>query len=174
MSWLEFLGWKSQPDSSESELKSLRTITEQLDRLEPDQAKYLAAFAFTLSRVANADLDISDSEVAKMEEIVRDFGELSAEQALLVVQIAKTQNTLFGGTDNFLVTRELTQLADTTQRRELLVCLFAVAAADDSVSVAEEESIRGIAKELGLTHDDYIAARSLFSEKRAVFKKRSS
>jgi uncharacterized tellurite resistance protein B-like protein len=89
---------------------------------------------------------------------------------VLVVQIAKSQNRLFGGTENFLVTREFKQIASPGQRQELLDCVFAVSAADDTVSVAEEEEIRRIATELGFDHKEYVAARSRYSQYRAVMK----
>ncbi|NIM63068.1 MAG: hypothetical protein GTO30_15925, partial [Acidobacteria bacterium] len=59
-----------------------------------------------LSRVAHADLDISDDETRAMEELVIETGGLPEEQAIIVVQMAKTQNLLFGGTENYLVAKE--------------------------------------------------------------------
>jgi len=38
-----------------------------------------------------------------MAEIIRRLGHLSEEQAVLVVELAKTQSRLFGGTEDFLV-----------------------------------------------------------------------
>ena len=78
------------------------------------------------------------------------LGHLPEDQAILVVQIAKSQNQLFGGTENFLVTREFRDMASREQRLELLDCLFAVSAADDSISTVEENQIRQISSELGL------------------------
>ena len=94
-----------------------------------------------LGRVANADLDISDVETARMVDLVQRVGKLPEEQAVLVVAIAKSQNRLFGGTENFLVTREFRAVATDGERRELLDCLFAVAAADDAISAEEESQI---------------------------------
>jgi len=57
---------------------------------------------------------------------------------VLVVQIAKTQATLFGGTENFLVTQEFNRMATVEQKLSLLQCLFAVAAADKVISSVED------------------------------------
>jgi uncharacterized tellurite resistance protein B-like protein len=100
--WLK--GQASSPHHGATE--TVRRIVGELDRLEPGRARHLAAFAYILSRVANADLEISDAETRKMIEIVQRVGHLPEEQALLVAEIAKSQNRLFGGTENFLVTRE--------------------------------------------------------------------
>lgn len=154
----------------ESEVEAVRRIARELEALEPSRARFLAAFAFTLSRAANADLVVSEDETLKMERIIQALGHLPADQAALVVEIAKAQNRLFGGTENFLVTRELKDVATREQLLELLDCLFAVSAADESISGAEEAQIRQIASELGFSHSEYVAARAAYSDKREVLK----
>ena len=105
-----------------------------------------------------------------METIVRRLGHLPEEQAVLAVQIAKSQARLFGGTENFLVSREFNELASREQKEELLDCLFAVSAADDSISSVEEAQIRQIASELGFTHREFVDARSAYSDQREVMR----
>jgi uncharacterized tellurite resistance protein B-like protein len=150
---------------------TLRRIAEALERLPEDRARYIAAFAYTLGRVANADLEISREETRAMERIVRELGGLGEEEAVLVVEIAKAQNRLFGSTENFLVTREFGASSTHDQKLRLLHCLFAVSAADESVSAVEDNEIRRIATELGLMHEDYIGARSQFRSYLSVLKK---
>ena len=154
-----------------AETDTVRKIVAALDRLEPDRARYVAAFAYILSRVARADLTISEPEVRAMEAIVEREGGLSPEQAILVVQMAKTQAILFGGTENYLVTREFNKLATREMKLGLLRCLFAVSASDESVSVQEDNEIRRISKELHLTHEDFIETRSVFREHLSVLRK---
>jgi uncharacterized tellurite resistance protein B-like protein len=149
---------------------TVRRIMRKLEELEPGRARWIAAFAYILGRVANADLDISAEETAKMEEIVQQIGELPEEQAVLVVGIAKSQNRLVGQTENFLVTREFNEISTRKEREKLLDCLFAVSAADDSISGAEETQIRQIASELAFSHREYVDARSVWSDKREVLK----
>lgn len=173
MSILKFLGLKESavaapPDSPETE--TVRRIVQQLDQLPPDRARYLASFAYLLSRAAGADLHISDEETRLMERIVAMEGGLPQEQALLVVQMAKTQHKLFGGTENFLVTREFERLATRDQKLALLECLFAVTAADENITSMEDKVVKQVSSELRLEHDDYIAARSRFKEHLAVLK----
>lgn len=156
--------------SGSDETETVRKIVRQLDNLEPERARFIGAFAYILSRVARADMNISDVETREMERQVIRLSGLPEEQAVLVVQIAKTQATLFGGTENFLVTQEFKDMASLDQRLSLLDCLFAVAAADKVISTVEEREIRLINDELQLTHDQYIAARSNFREYLAVLK----
>ena len=170
MSILEWFRSLGAPDSTaHGDTDTVRRIVGQLDAIEPQRARYLAAFAYVLGRVANADLDISDVETARMVDLVQRVGKLPEEQAVLVVAIAKSQNRLFGGTENFLVTREFRAVATDGERRELLDCLFAVAAADDAISAEEESQIWQIASELGFQHDEYVKVRLAYSDKRTVF-----
>ena len=174
MSIRQFLGLKDAGGEAQAapsaETTTVRKIVAALDALEPDRARFIAAFAYILSRVANADLNIGQQETGAMESLVRDRAGLPEEQAVLVVQMAKSQSRLFGGTENFLVTREFARQATTDQKRALLQCLFAVSAADASISTAEDNEIRRISRELRLGHDDFIAARTAFRDHLAVLK----
>ena len=88
--------------------------------------------------------------------------------------MAKSQNLLFGGTENYLVTRELNRIASREQKLALLDCLFAVSAADESISTVEDNVIRQIAAELRLEHREFIEVRSRFRDHLAVLKKPTS
>lgn len=156
--------------AASTESETLRRITRALEEMDPARARYLASFAFILSRVANADLDISDLETAEMERRIMAFGSLPEEQAILVVQIAKTQSRLFGGTENFSVTKLFKEIAEPARREELLHCLFAISSADDSISVVEENEIWKIATELGITHSEYVAIRAAYRDRREVLR----
>lgn len=153
-----------------SDSETLRKITRALEALEPEKARYIASFAFILSRVANADLEISEAETREMERLVQRWANLPEEQAILVVQIAKSQNRIFGGTENFPLTKLFKDLATPPQREELLHCLFAVSAADDSISTVEENEIWKIAAELGISNSEYVAIRAHYRDKREVLK----
>lgn len=177
MSILDFLGLKStapEPQHNRGETDTVRKIVARLDGLPEDKARFVAAFAFMLSRVAHADLDISDEETRAMEQIVVEPGGLPEEQATIVVEMAKTQNLLFGGTENYLVAKEFNRIATREQKLSLLHCLFAVGAADDSISATENNVVRQIAEELNLEHADFIAIRSRFREHLAVFRRPDS
>lgn len=152
------------------ETETVRKIADALDEMEPERARYVATFAYILGRVANADLDISKDETREMERIVVDRGGLPAEQAVIVVQLAKTQNRLFGGTEDFLVTREFNQIADRAQKLKLLDCLYAVSACDDDVSTVEDNEIGKIANELNLERADLVRAREAYVQYLAVLK----
>jgi uncharacterized tellurite resistance protein B-like protein len=171
MSILDLFGLGDKAEAeSEQVTETVRKIVAELEALEPEKARYIAAFAYIMGRVAHADRRISTEETQAMEEIVRKLAHLPEAQAVLVVEIAKSQNRLFGGTENFLVTREFAEISTPDQRQELLDCLFAVSAADESISSVEESQIRQIASELGFSHREYVEARSVYSRHREVLK----
>jgi uncharacterized tellurite resistance protein B-like protein len=149
---------------------TVQRIVSELEALDATQARYLAAFAYVLSRVANADSTICVNETEAMREIVQKLGHLSEAQALLVVEIAKSQTRLLGGTENYLVTREFRDVATDAQRLELLDCVFAVAAADGTICSIEESQTGQIAKELGFTQPEYAAALAGHAEHRSVLR----
>jgi len=154
------------------ETETVRKIARALDELDEERAKLIATFAYILGRVAAADLEISEEETLAMERIVVERGGLPPEQAVIVVQIAKSQNKLFGGTEDFLVTREFNGLADRATKLALLDCLYAVSASDDSVSTVEDNEISKIASELLLSRADVVQARVSYKEYLAVLKDR--
>ena len=151
--------WLGVDTRETREFAPLRETLQALDHLEPDRARYLAAFAYLLGRVAHADQHVSPAETRAMEALVQEQGALSQEQAMLVVQLAKTNNLLFGGTANFLVAREFSDLATYEQKLALMRCLFAVSSADDAISTAEESEIHRIGNELRIDHPDLVALR---------------
>ena len=168
---LDWLGLGGRANAREGEGDVIRRIVRELEAMDPKAARHLALFAFLLSRVANVDQDISEDETRAMEAIVETYGGIPVAQAALVVQIAKAQNRLFGETRNFLAAREFRDAATEDQKRDLLHCLFAVSAADDAISLEEEEVIRSISHELLLGNDEYIAIRSAYRDKRTVLKR---
>ena len=177
MSLLRFLGLggekKKTSRVSQRDTATVRKIAARLERLDPETAKYLAAFAYVLARLAHADLSIDTKETATMEGIVSQITDLAPEEASLVIEIAKSQARLLGGTENYVVTRQFRQISTREQRGKLLECLFAVAAADGSITGPESGEIVAIAEELGFTRAEANALRSSYREKLSEFQSES-
>jgi uncharacterized tellurite resistance protein B-like protein len=152
------------PAGAGNDADAVRRIVASLDRMEPERARYVAAFAYVLGRVALADRVVSPAETRTMEAAVREHGGLPEDQAVLVVQLAKSQNALFGGTEDFLVTREFDRMAAADQKLALLRCLFAVSAAEGGIATVEDNEMRRIALELKIPHDEYIRVRVTFRQ----------
>jgi uncharacterized tellurite resistance protein B-like protein len=172
--WLwEFLGIEDKNrgrNAPPSQTDTVRRIVRELDKLDVAQARYIACFAYLLSRVSHVDLDIKEKEILRIEQIVTQVGLLSEEQAVLVTSMAKTHTELFGGTENFLVTREFNGIASREQKLHLVRCLFAVGSADGVISTVEDNEIVQIASELHLDRSDVGSIRAEFREHLGVLK----
>jgi uncharacterized tellurite resistance protein B-like protein len=150
--------------SAEPETATIRRIVAELEQLEPEQRRYLAGFAYVLGRAANADLEITSDEMALMERIVSEVGGLPEAQAVLVVQIAKHQAELYGGTEDYLVTRDFSAHATPEQRRALVKACFAVVASDHAITSEEYAELTEIASELDLGKDELNRIRADYAD----------
>jgi len=149
---------------SAAETATVRRIVARLEALPPEEARYLASFAYVMSRAANADFDISAEETALMERFAVESGGLDEAQAVLVVEMAKLQARAQGGTEDFVVTREFRSISTPEQRRALVRCCFAVAAADGSIGAEEASVVNEIARELDLEANEVNTLRVEFHE----------
>jgi uncharacterized tellurite resistance protein B-like protein len=167
LSLLRFLGLggSSESNGAAGDTASVRRIAAKLQQLDAERAKFLAAFAYVLARVAQADLEIDETETREMERSLAALSGLSDGEVALAVEIAKSQARLLGGTENYVVTREFRAISSREQRAELLQCLYAVAAADGTISTAESAEIVAIAEELGFTRLEANALRSQYRDK---------
>ena len=77
MRLLDFLGLGDRSGVDSNDTETVRRIAGELERLPPEKARYLAAFAYVLARLANADLEIDASETEEMERIVGELAGLA-------------------------------------------------------------------------------------------------
>ncbi len=159
MALTTLLSWLGLNRLETVEHAPLRELVEALDRVEPARARHLARFAYLLGRVAHADREVSTDETRAMERLVREEGGLTPDQAMLVVSLAKSSNVLFGGTADFQVAQEFAESAAYPEKLALARCLFAVAATDRSISMAEETEIHRITNQLKIQPADLTALR---------------
>ena len=149
---------------SAAETATARRIVARLEALPREEARYLACFAYVMSRAANADFHISDDETRLMEQFAVELGGLDEAQAVLVVEMAKIQARTQGGTEDFVVTREFRDISTTDQRRALLRCCFAIEAADGTITAEEASAVNEIARELDVERDELNEIREEFHE----------
>src|ERR1044072_6276939 len=76
----------------------LRETLEALEHLDPGLARYLAAFAYLLARVALADRAASQEETRAMKTLLEEYGQLTPDQSGLVAELATKSNVRFGAT----------------------------------------------------------------------------
>lgn len=175
-----FLGGSGLPDaataeapaiaghSRDADTQTVRRIIAELDALPRERARFLAAFAYILTRAAAADLHISEVESASIERLVEEHGALPEPQAVLVAEMAHQQSLLYGATEDYLVTRQFRELASAEERLALLRCCYVVGAADGTINAEESHTLQQIARELDVERDDVNALRTEFAPKIAA------
>lgn len=174
MSIRRFLGGSGVPgDSVEARVdgndtETVRRIARQLEALPIERARFLASFAYILTRAAAADLDISTTESETIERLVAEHGGVPGAQATLVAQIARHQSLLYGGTEDYLVTRQFKDLSTEADRLALLRCCYLVGAADDTITAQESDTLQEIAHELDIERAAINAIRDEFAPKLAA------
>lgn len=142
----------------------LRHLVDTLDHMEPGKARQLARFAYLLGRIAHADQQVTDDETRTMETLVRQEGGLTADQAIVVVGLAKATNLMFGGTADFQVAQEFAAAASYDEKLALMRCLFSLAAADASIGITEESELHRIATHFKILPQDLTALRVTYAK----------
>lgn len=144
-------------------------MMELLDGMATEEAQKLACLSYLMARVAHSDLEIDEKERHEMEKIVQGFADLSSEKAHKLTELARNKNELMG-TEGFVVSRHLRQIANKKDLTRTLHCLFAIAGVDDSISAEEEAELRQISSELGFSTEEFVMVRSEYRSKRDVLK----
>ena len=160
LSILRFLGLGGPGPGRDAEPDSLTEMVTTLEDLPVEEARLAAAFAYLLARVAGSDMRTDDSEKASMAERLATFGQLEAAQADLLAETAIRASEAHGSTDDHLVARAFRDMTELPERIRLLRCLYAVAAADETITSVEDNEIFEIATAIGVSHKDVVGLRA--------------
>lgn len=164
MSLLSFLGLGGKEAGRTAEPQSLIDLTAELEGLPPEEARFASAFAYLLARVAAADLKTDEVERDEMAKHLEHFGGFSSERAELLARSAVSAADAYSPSDDHLVARAFRDMSDSAQKLRLIRSLYAVAAADETISTQEDNEIFEVANALGAARGDVVALRSEFKE----------
>jgi uncharacterized tellurite resistance protein B-like protein len=170
VSLFRFLGLAAQEDPREREPESLRELGARLSALAPEDARFVAAFAYLLARVAGADLRTENGEREIIALRLESAAGLDGERARMLAEAAIAAAASHSASDDHLVARSYREIATDAERQLLVRCLYAVAAADSTITTPEDNEIFEIATEIGMGRSDVIALRAEFKEHLAVLK----
>ena len=165
--WLKALTG-SEDFSAGGALRS--SVERELPSADPETITVVTAIAGLLGTVAYADRDYSPTEEARVRsELLRVQGMTqSGVEAICktlrerIVEISAVETPRF--------TRTLLELADEDLRRELLGTLVELAAADESITIAETNVLRQLTTSLGLSQQDYLAAQERHRQHLSILK----
>jgi uncharacterized tellurite resistance protein B-like protein len=172
MSLLKLLGWaESEPQSAGTEPPPNRlaaSVQARLGTLAPARAEFVAAFAGLLVRIAYVDRSVSEAERAVLTPLLANNAGLAAAEAGAVIEIVTHAATTLGGISYASLTRAFNAIAGTEEKERLIDCLFAVATAEGSISLVEDEEVRAVARALLLSQQQFIAIRSRYKDRLEV------
>lgn len=170
MGLLEFLGLGRADSGQESGTPLAVAIRRELGAVVSADVERIAAYAGLLVRVAHADVEVSEEERTRLTEIIAEHTGVSPTEAQAIAALVIRQATELEGIEYALLTRAVNEFADTQEKERLIDCLYAVATADDEVSVAEDDIIRAVARALLLSHEQFIRIRQPYKDKLEVIR----
>lgn len=169
MSLLARLGFASSPGAP-TPTDLLSEVRAHLGRLPPARAEMIAAFAGLLVRVAHAEEGVSDAEDAALRRLVAEHADLGPEDTDAVASLVTSHLDRMAGIGYAQLTRAMNDHATVEEKLHLLDCLYAIATADDVVTVVEEEQIRAVARALMLSHAQLIEVRKRYAAQLEVLR----
>ncbi len=133
-------------------------FTSEITNPEGDEEhqKNLAA-ASLMVEVMVIDRDISDKELTKIEEILKNQLELKDHEIKKLLELARQE--VRDATSLFQFTRLINDHFDHQKKTELIGSLWHVAFADDILDKHEEAIIRRIADLIYVSHSDFIKTK---------------
>lgn len=156
-------------EETRQETETVAAIAAGLHGLPQDRARFVAAFAYLLGRVAFADHDVTPAERETMEAHLASQAGVPIEQARGVVWLAVTATSGHGAAEDYQVAREFETLATREEKLLLVRSLFAVSA-EQGVTTIEDNEISRIAGVLRLERAEVAALRAEFRDSLNVLK----
>ncbi len=160
----------SSSEAAASRNPFAKKLAEHLTELAPERLEYVAGFAGQLTRVAYADNDVSEVERTAITRVLRERSILQSREADAVIDLLVAQLEALRGTEEFQLNRAINNHASAEEKEALVDCLYAVGAADDTVSNIEDQEIRTISHALNIPNERLMDIRSRYRDHLEVLK----
>jgi uncharacterized tellurite resistance protein B-like protein len=146
------------------------SIARELPGADPETITVVTSIAGLLGTVAYADRDYSSAEEARVRtELLRVQG-MTQSGVDAICKTLREQIVAISAVETPRFTRALLELADEDLRREVLGTLVELAAADESITLAETNVLRQLTTSLGLSQQDYLAAQERHRQHLSILK----
>jgi uncharacterized tellurite resistance protein B-like protein len=132
------------------------SIERELPEADAETITVVTSIAGLLGTVAYADRDYSAAEEARVRaELLRVQG-MTASGVDAICKTLRDHIVEISSVETPRFARDLLELADEDLRREVLGTMVELAAADESITLAETNMLRQLTKSLGLSQQDYL------------------
>lgn len=149
-------------------------LHEKLTKSFPDRDENFHVKAACLSglmaRIAFTDMKIDEKEKVLIKSSLEKWMDMSEVEATVLSQLCLDEVKDLCGIENHLYCLPLRESLEVSERYQIIVTLFAIAAADGSVDNSESEEIRNINTALLLEPKHFTAARATVLEYLASLK----
>jgi uncharacterized tellurite resistance protein B-like protein len=162
--FLTTLGFHGDGAPADADAAFMRRLQTQLVRLGPERMEYLAGFAGELARVADVDDGMSAAEAALIKTQLTEHG-LTDVEAAVVLDLLRHEIEVLHSLPHHVLNRAVNKHASAAEKEALVDCLYAVAAADHSVSDLEEREIRRVADALLIPHSVLMRIRGRYRDR---------
>ncbi|MCP4677626.1 MAG: TerB family tellurite resistance protein [Deltaproteobacteria bacterium] len=167
----KLFGISTKGQKEDSELGELFAgIRPILEGYTADDIKLITGFAGLLGKVAYADMEISDVEIARIRAVLEKRLNLKHHQIEPIIKLLGEHKARLFSVEDYIYIRLLDTVFNHSEKINLLRALFTVAAADESVSAEEDAVLWTVAKGLKLSHRDFVKVRAEFKEHLDVLK----
>lgn len=137
---------------------------------DDEHLRIVASVAALLLCVAYADLDYASEEEEVLRATLERVHGLDGDGVQAILRVLRDHAVIIASGEATTYARELLELTEEDFRAELLDVLVDLAAADDTISVAETNMLRTVARALGLSQAQYNASQARHRDKLAVLK----
>ena len=135
------------------------SVQRELPEADPETVTVVSSMVGLLGAVAYADRDYSSAEETHVRDELGRVHGMTARGIDAICTVLREHVVEISTVEIPRFARALVELADDELRREVLGALVALAAADESISLAETNLLRQITKSLGLSQQDYLEAQ---------------
>jgi uncharacterized tellurite resistance protein B-like protein len=132
--------------------------------------RIVASVAALLLCVAYADLEYAPEEEEVLRTTLERVNGLDAQGVAAILRVLREHTVIIASGEASTYARELLELTEEDFRSELLDVLVDLAAADESITVAETNMLRSVARSLGLSQARYNQSQARHREKLSVLK----
>ncbi|MCB1182365.1 TerB family tellurite resistance protein [bacterium] len=132
------------------------------------QQTFMIALISLAAKVAKADGTVTDAEVRRFDDFLKDQLNMSADERRVAARIWNEAKDSAVPVEEFAAQIRQLLLGQTARMRDLVSLLMSIALADGHLHPAEEKMIRSIAATFGLGARDYEEAVSMFGRKTDV------
>jgi uncharacterized tellurite resistance protein B-like protein len=138
---------------------------------DEETARIVGAVAALMLCVAHADQRFAPEEQELIRATLGRIQGLDPAGVGTILGVLREHRVSIAAREASSYARDLLELCAVDFRRELLDVLVDLAAADEVIELSEANMLRGIARALGLTQDDYNASQARHRAKLGVLKR---